>query len=1207
MKLKFLHIIFMLLSLYQIAPAQDTPAIKSRVILIGNAGEPNQQQQAVIRQAAQQVIASKTTVLFLGDNIYPDGMPLAGKEEEINAHNILRTQFDPFRNLGIPVYFLPGNHDWDNSGKRGLEKINAQYNYLNALQDSLLRLVPKNGCPDPVEISVSANFSIIAYDSEWWLFPYKKSNSDTTCNCNTPQEVQESLEELLYKNRNKMVLLAAHHPFQTYGLHGGKFSLKDHLFPLTNLNKNLFLPLPLVGSLYPILRTTVFLRPEDLNHPLYQRMVQDLGTAIDDFPNLLLAAGHEHGLQLIRNDQYLQIVSGGGSKSGYLRKSKNTLYKANLPGFVVIDELNDKTQFIRFYTYENAQFKETFSFKRPYVNEPLVSDSLHLSDMTDDSTMVQANSLYSQVGKFHKKLFGENYREEWAANTKVPIIRVSSFQGGLTPLKRGGGMQTVSLRMADKTGKEWVIRSVNKNTDALLSRELQQTFARDFLDDANSAQHPYSALMMPPLAEAVNVPHTNPIIGIIAPDTALGAYNNIFANTLCLVEEREPLGESDNTLKMLKKINNDNDDIYKAKTFLRARMLDLLVSDWDRHEDQWRWKDEGKDGDKDYLPVPRDRDQAFRVVEGLFPSITSLSWVLPTLQGFGPTIKRPKYSFIKSDFLHAHPKDQFSYEEWMEMAREFVEKITDSVLEKSIHQLPLASYEIRHDRLLEQLKERRAAIPAAMDEYYKFINNIVDIKLSDKHEWVEIKDTLNKDLKITVRKINKEGERKGKLMEKVYSTDLTKEVRIYLASGDDSIRIATKNSPIKIRIIGGKGTKDYHIDSISRPIKLYDLGKKSTFSGQPSGFRKHLSTDSAHIAFEPVNLYNVWMPLATAGFNADDGIMIGGGFKYTHQRGFRKVPFANQQQLLVSAAFNTGAIKVKYKGQWKEVVGKADLLLDANIFAPNNTQNFFGLGNASTYDKQAHSMRYYRARFNLYDLHSALSWTPTSTISFKIGPSFQLYYFDTDDNEGRFINNTDQLHTYDSLTIAKDKVFAGFNASFQKDNRNNKLLTTDGGYFRLDINGLTGLNDYSKSFIQAKAEIAVYKSIWQNALTLANRVGGGTTWGKTTFYQALFLGGQNNLWGYRQYRYAGEHLFFNNFEARIKLAQIGSYILPGQLGILGFYDIGKVWAEGLNSDEMHHGTGAGLYYAPAQIALLQFVAGHSKEGWYPYFTMGFRF
>ncbi|WP_134088052.1 BamA/TamA family outer membrane protein [Olivibacter sp. XZL3] len=1182
------------------------PLIRSRSIFIGDAGEVNASQSAVIAGAAEQVLKSKTTVFFLGDNIYPRGMSLSPSEKG-ESEEILKAQFSPFRTKQVPVYFLPGNHDWDRSGKKGLEKIRAQSHFLQALGDPLLKMVPGNGCPDPVEINISDNLTVIAYDSEWWLFPFSKSSRDTSCNCNSREDVIERLEGLLYKNRDKTVLLASHHPFLSYGVHGGHFSWKDHLFPLTNLNKSLYLPLPLIGSLYPILRSTVFLHPEDISHPAYQRMMRDIKTTVDNSPNLLYMAGHEHGLQLLLDESNLQIVSGGGAKKSFIKDGKKALFAASKMGFVVVDEWMDKTQHIRFFALTDGTVREVYSYKKTYIDPIPLGDSLFLRSSNEDSTLVQANPTYNRVGKLHRKLFGENYRQEWAAQTKVPIIRISSFQGGLTPLKRGGGMQTVSLRLADKNGKEWVIRSVNKNTDALLPVELRQTFAHDFLDDANSAQHPYSALMIPPLAEAVKIAHSNPIIGIIAPDSALGAYNAVFANTLCLIEEREPLGDSDNTLKMLNKVNHDNDDIYKAKTFLRARMLDLLVGDWDRHEDQWRWYDTREGKDKDYLPVPRDRDQAFRKVEGFFPNVMSRSWALPTLQGFRSTIDRPKYSLFKSDFLNAHPKNQFTHDEWMEITNEFVNDMSDEVLEEALKKLPTSSYAIRHDSLFSELKQRRAAISNAMETYYQFTNSIVDIKLSDKHEWVEVKDGTDKGVKVTVRKINKDGERKGKLMEKEYAPSLTKEIRIYLANGDDSVYIENKHPHIKLRVIGGQGRKVYHIDSTARPVKIYDSGQQSSFSGQLSKLRKHLSTDSANLAFVPVNLYSVWMPLVTVGFNADDGVMIGGGFRYTHQRGFRKSPFANQQQLLISGALATGAVKVKYKGVWKETVGKADLLADVNIYAPNNTQNFFGLGNNSSYDKENHSVRYYRSRFNLYEAHSALRWTPDETSSISVGPSLQLYYYDSDDNVGRFINNTNELHTYDSLTIAKDKLFAGFNASFLKDNRNDKILTTEGGYVKLDIQGLTGLNGYSKSFLQAKAEIAVYKSISSEAITFSNRLGGGTTLGQTTFYQSLFLGGQGNLWGYRQYRFAGEHLFFNNFEARIKLAQIGSYILPGQLGLLAFYDIGKVWVDGLDNRSMHQGTGAGLYYAPARIALLQLVAGHSKEGWYPYFTMGFRF
>ncbi|MDF2514942.1 MAG: hypothetical protein K0R59_238 [Sphingobacterium sp.] len=864
-----------------------------------------------------------------------------------------------------------------------------------------------------------------------------------------------------------------------------------------------------------------------------------------------------------------------------------------------------------FISNVNHNASEKMDFERKLDYSLCLADSsmeaIHLDTLPEDSVLIQANPHFNRRSRLHRYLFGKNYRSEWAAQVKVPIIRVSSFQGGLTPLKKGGGMQTISLRLIDKTGNEWVIRGINKNSEALLPDELKQTFARDFLDDANSAQHPFSALMVPPLAHAAGIAHTKPIIGVIARDTVLGKFNELFAGSLCLIEEREPLGNSDNTDQMLAKVNRDNDNTYHAKAFLRARMLDMLIGDWDRHEDQWRWYNNESGKDKDYIPVPRDRDQAFRKVEGVFPRITSLSWLLPTLQGFHPTIHRPNYSLFKTRFLNSHPKAQFSHGDWMQVADGFVRDMTDSVFEEAIKTLPAPLYALRHNDLITILKQRRAAIPQAMDDYYSFVNNIVDIKLSDKNEQVKVGEGLSKGLNIVVLKMDKSGVASDTIMQKEFLPSITKEIRIYLADGTDNVLIANNHTPIKLRLIGGKGEKSYDIQSVNLPVKVYTNSQGATFSGEMSKFWKHLSSDSLNTAFVPVNLYNVCMPLASAGFNADDGLMIGGGFRYTHQRGFRKTPFTHQQELLVSGSFATGAIKLKYRGQWKEVVGKADLVADLRIYAPGNTLNFFGLGNNSLYDKENQPIKYYRTRFSLYDVQGALQWSPSAHTTVSIGPSFQWYYYNRDDNEGRFINNTDLLHTYDSLTIAQTKLFGGAVISFFKDSRNKKLLTTSGSFIQLNINGLTGLNTYSNSFIQAKGEIALYRSIGTDRITFANRLGGGATLGKNTFYQSLFLGGQNNLLGYRQFRFAGEHMLYNNFEARINVAQVGSYILPGQFGLLGFYDIGKVWASNLDNSSVHQGLGGGLYYAPAKLALLQIVAGHSKEGWYPYFTMGFRF
>ena len=113
--------------------------------------------------------------------------------------------------------------------------------------------------------------------------------------------------------------------------------------------------------------------------------------------------------------------------------------------------------------------------------------------------------------------------------------------------------------------------------------------------------------------------------------------------------------------------------------------------------------------------------------------------------------------------------------------------------------------------------------------------------------------------------------------------------------------------------------------------------------------------------------------------------------------------------------------------------------------------------------------------------------------------------------------------------------------------------------------------------------------------------------GKPAFYQSAFLGGQENLLGYKQYRFAGLHGLYNNLELRAKVADIASYIIPGQFGITGFWDVGRVWENHDNSGNWHNGVGGGIYFAPATIVVISFVMGHSTEGWYPYFTMGLRF
>jgi outer membrane protein assembly factor BamA len=357
----------------------------------------------------------------------------------------------------------------------------------------------------------------------------------------------------------------------------------------------------------------------------------------------------------------------------------------------------------------------------------------------------------------------------------------------------------------------------------------------------------------------------------------------------------------------------------------------------------------------------------------------------------------------------------------------------------------------------------------------------------------------------------------------------------------------------------------------------------------------------------PTNLYNIFRPLITVGYNLDDGFLLGAGVNITTQ-GFRKLPYASVQNLTVAHSFSTSAFRIRYRGEWLHAIGKTDITVHANVFAPNNTMNFFGRGNETDFVKMGNYKKFYRTRYNTYQASPALRWHLDSSMTLSVGPSFQYYHSDSTDNISRFINNEPLIHSYDSNTVFRDKVHAGLIINLLRDKRNSKILPYAGYYINVLLQGSAGLNSYSKSFAQIIPEVALYKMISKKpALVIAERIGGAVTVGKAAFYQSAFLGGHENLLGFRQYRFAGDHMVYNNLEFRMKLANFASYILPGQLGLTGFYDVGRVWQKGESSDTWHQGVGGGLYFSPVQMALIQVLAGYSNEGWYPYIIMGFRF
>ncbi|HEU4680609.1 MAG TPA: metallophosphoesterase [Gemmatimonadales bacterium] len=331
------------------APPQATPVpaispadVAVSLYLIGDAGAPNRGGEPVL-QALNRDRGSRTprsVVLFLGDNIYPKGLPAPGQPNRPEAERRLADQVEAVTSVGGTGYFVPGNHDWAHSGKDGWDAIRRQQAFVDSAGAGTVFLLPGGGCPGPSIVDIGRRLRLVLMDTQWWLHSGPKPrHPGSGCPADSEAEVVDSLRAALAVPPGRLVVVAAHHPLSSGGEHGGSFGLADHLFPLRQVVPWLWFPLPWIGSLYPAARQHG-ISNQDIPSRAYQRLITAFSRAFTDAPPALYAAGHEHNLQVIAGrSARLQLVSGTGyyGHSGRAVPIRGTLFARNASGFARLD------------------------------------------------------------------------------------------------------------------------------------------------------------------------------------------------------------------------------------------------------------------------------------------------------------------------------------------------------------------------------------------------------------------------------------------------------------------------------------------------------------------------------------------------------------------------------------------------------------------------------------------------------------------------------------------------------------------------------------------------------------------------------------------------------------------------------------------------------------------------------------------------------
>ena len=1181
--------------------------------LIGDAGNSAIGTSTIALQSFKQNLskASKnSTAIFLGDNIYPKGLPKKDHKNRAFAEHQLDIQTEAVQNFKGETIFIPGNHDWYS----GLSGLKRQEKYIEEILGKNTFL-PVNGCPIENR-HISEDIELIIIDSEWYLTNWDSHPTiNDDCEIKTRSKFFDELEGLIKKARGKTTLIALHHPMFTNGSHGGQYSFKSHLTPL-----------PVLGSLKNLIRKTSGISPADIQNSRYNEFRKRIITLSQENDKTIFISGHDHNLQYLVKDNIPQIVSGSGSKKTATRNVDGE-FSSSDPGFAILDVFKDGSSVVRFYSAkgDNLLFqKEIFK----------ANEKIDLGNYDSHFSSKVKSSVYSKdeitKSKSFTWLWGERYRKYFGTEILAPTVNLDTLYGGLKPVRKGGGHQSKSLRLVDNDGKEYVMRALRKNAvqylqavafkDKYIEGQFNDTYTEKLLMDVFTGSHPYAPFTIATLSDALGIYHTNPILYYVPKQLALGDYNSEYGNELYMIEERASDGHGNlesfgysNTListdDLLKNLRKNDTHYVDERAYVRARLFDMLIGDWDRHEDQWRWavfKD--KNGNDIYRPVPRDRDQAFSIMaDGFLLNIaTTLVPALRLMQSYDEELRSPKWFNLEPYPLDMALINNADRALWEAQAKHIQQNLTDSIIDKAFTYFPEEVNDETVDVIKRKLKGRRSNLNLISDNYYRHINKYAVITGTDKDDWFELERMPNGKTKVTAYRIIN-GEKGRIIHDRIYDKTETKEIWIYGLDDEDNFEVkGNGDNYIKIRLVGGQNNDRYHISNGSKTF-VYDFkSKKNTLINKKGRIRFKDDYETNIYNYKKLkNSSNQFIP--TIGSNPDDGFKFGLSNTFTLY-GFERNPFTQQHTIAASYYFATRGYDISYNAEFANIIGNMNLGIEGKFTSPNFSSNFFGFGNSTPNFDDDLGLDYNRVKLRTIKISPTLIWRGISGASFKTAISYESV--EVEETEGRFIN--DYLNTNDGISQA----FFGGEVTYQYENYDNKAFPTLGMMTSLKAGFKINEKDLDRGFAYLIPEIGFDNKLVPNGrLVLATKLKAHLNFGDDfEFYQAANIGANNGLRGYRNERFTGKNAFFQNTDLRFNFRKLKTGLIPLQIGLYGGFDYGRVWVANdlvsdpdYNSETWNTSIGGGIFVNAADMITGNLSFFNSSDGLLVAFTFGFGF
>ena len=1100
----------------------------------------------------------------------------------------------------IPILIAPGKAEWLNGTGNGKEFL---IQMATELQENFKMPVylPEAACPGPKEIILDENVVVILLDTYWWV--HKFDRRFNKCDIESQSDVLLQIEDAIRRNYlSKHVVLAGSHSLKSFGNTSGYFSLKQWLLETPNTFFRKFSG------------TNI-----DNQHPDFRGFRNGVLSILEKYPDVLYVSGGEANLQYFQYKKSHFVISGAWGKPEYVRK-KLVEFGASHTGFARLD----------FNT--NGECSLTFSsgsevlFTKRIYNKTLSAEKQGTTEtfLLPDSVSEIASNQY-KISQSKYKLLGENYRNVWELPVKFPVFDIGSKNGGLRIIKRGGGQQTYSLRLEDTNGAQYVLRSVDKNVDGALPKELRNTFAVDIVQDQISASNPYAAPVVARLANQSRILHTNPEIFYVPDDPRFGIYRNDVANQLFLFEERPdkdyPINDSAgisakviSTEDLVENITKNHNYTFDKNAVVRARLFDILINDWDRHDDQWRWAGVEQNGKIIYEPIPRDRDQAFFLNEGILPWISARRWLLPKIQGYDEMTENINGQSFNARYFDRTFLINCSWSDWLSQIDTLKILLGNGEIDSAMLAFPPEVYSICGQETGQILKTRLDYLETMARKLYLSLTREVNIYGTNKNDFFEIIYD-DENLRIKGYKLLNNEEKGECFFDRKFIKGETKTINLYGLQGNDRFeKLGFSSGNIRLKIIGGEDNDEvvgFKL-RVQEGVSLYD--KKNTTVGEGNQRRIKNKFDKEKLEYDRKNFeYDIVYPGIYSGFNPDDGIYIGGGPIFTKYSRYQKRRYG----IMGNYALATNSYNLLFNASNSYPLRHVEINFNAGYNSSGYAGNFFGLGNETSWNSGEQDIDFYRLQMRRSFVQmDFLKWIDNNEVH-KAGPGIRYLFADAEETPARFISlpsnglteNDLLAHSYAGIYFKYTlNTGAGQNEKAETEFAGSTAFSTRGTQIKTQAGYFVGLNTQTDNFFKFSGDWITYLSFSQRPrVVYALRAGGEKLFGNYAFHEAAKLGNKVNLRAYRETRFYGDASLYLNAEIRIRMKQFQTYLLNGTIGVLLFNDTGRVWLEGENSKRWHNGTGIGFWFAPFDMAMLNVSYAISSEDQLLNFTVNYQF